>query len=45
MFEVVVLDGYGGEARQRFEVDVREVPVDTGSAEGEEADAPVASIE
>lgn len=45
VFEVVVLDGYGGEARQRFEVDVREVPVDTGSAEGEEADAPVASIE
>jgi hypothetical protein len=41
-FEVVVTDGQGGEARQRFEVDVREVPREAGGADG---DDPVASIE
>jgi hypothetical protein len=42
-FEVVVTDGHGGEARQRFEVDVREVP--KGPAGGAEGEEPVASIE
>jgi hypothetical protein len=40
-FEVVVQDGHGGEARQRFEVDVREVPRTAASAE----DGSAASIE
>lgn len=40
-FEVVVQDGHGGEARQRFEVDVREVPRTAANA----ADGPAASIE
>jgi hypothetical protein len=31
-FEVVVQDGHGGEARQRFEVEVREVPRDAAEA-------------
>jgi hypothetical protein len=40
-FEVVVEDGHGGEAHQKFEVDVSEVEV----SQGDPADAPVASIE
>jgi hypothetical protein len=43
VFEVVVKDGQGGEARQRFEVEVREVPKDSPAAAGGE-DEPVASI-
>jgi len=45
LFEVVVTDGQGGEARQRFEVEVRQVPKSPGASDGEDADAPVASIE
>lgn len=41
-FEVVVEDGHGGEARQRFEVDVREVPRDIAATD---ADTPPASLE
>jgi hypothetical protein len=41
-FEVVVQDGHGGEARQRFEVDVREV---ARTADAADADGPPASIE
>lgn len=44
VFEVVVKDGQGGEARQRFEVDVREVPNTQPAASGE-PEEPVASIE
>lgn len=40
-FEVVVTDGHGGEVRQRFEVEVREVPRTAGDA----ADDVAASIE
>lgn len=45
VFEVVVKDGHGGEARQRFEVVVREVPKAEPAATGGEAEEPVASIE
>jgi len=45
VFEVVVTDGQGGEARQRFEVEVREVPKSAAAGSGDDADAPVASIE
>lgn len=41
-FEVVVQDGHGGETRQRFEVDVREM---ARTAEAPDADGPPASIE
>lgn len=39
-FEVVVEDGHGGEARQRFEVDVREVPR-TAAGAGDDAAASI----
>lgn len=39
-FEVVVQDGQGGEARQRFDVEVREVPTTAGA----DAEAPVAAV-
>lgn len=44
-FEVVVQDGHGGEARQRFDVTVREIEKDVTAATGDDEDAPVAAIE
>lgn len=44
VFEIVVKDGQGGEARQRFEVDVREVPATQPAATEGESEEPVASI-
>jgi len=43
-FEVVVQDGQGGEARQRFDVEVREVANAAAPAAGE-GDAPVAAVQ
>jgi hypothetical protein len=43
VFEVAVHDGHGGQARQRFEVDVKEVPREQAAALG--GDDPAASID